>query len=120
MNIRRMKKSEKQGREGKVHSIKCRISKIAKREKKTFLNEEVFHKRRKQQRGKIRDLFRRFGNIKGDFCPKMGKIKGENARNPVDAEEVRREGKNILKNCIKKLLVNWIIKIVWLITQSQT
>ena len=53
-------------------------------------------------RGKTRDLFRKFGNIKGDFCPKMGKIKGKNGRNPVDAEEVRREGKNILKNCIKK------------------
>ena len=52
MNIGRMKKSEKQGREGRVHSTKCRISKIAKREKKTFFNEEVFNKRRKQQKGK--------------------------------------------------------------------
>ena len=78
-------------------------------------------KEENNKRGKTRDLFRRFGNIKGDFCPKMGKIKGKNGRNPVDVEEVRREGKNILKNCIKKkLLVNSTIKIVWLITQTQT
>lgn len=44
MNIRRMKKSEKQGREGKVHSIKCRISKIAKREKKPSSMKKCFIK----------------------------------------------------------------------------
>ena len=29
-------------------------------------------KEENNKRGKTRDLFRKFGNIKGDFCPKMG------------------------------------------------
>ena len=40
-------------------------------------------KEENNKRGKTRDLFRKCGNIKGDFCPKMGKIKGKNGRNPV-------------------------------------
>ena len=34
--------------------------------------------------GKIRDLFRKIGDIKGIFCPKMGTIKGGNWRDLVD------------------------------------
>ena len=34
--------------------------------------------------GKIRDLFRKIGDIKGIFCPKMDTIKGGNWRDLVD------------------------------------
>ena len=39
---------------------------------------------------KTRDLFRKIGDIKGTFCPKMGTIKDINGRDLVDAEEVKR------------------------------
>ena len=32
----------------------------------------------------------------------------------------RRDGKNIWKNCIKKILMNQISRMVWSVTQSQT
>ena len=62
----------------------------------------MLNSRRKQQRGKTRDLFRQIGNIKGAFHPKVGTIKDINGRDPVDAEEIRRKGKNSKKNWIKK------------------
>ena len=32
----------------------------------------------------------------------------------------KRDGKNTWKNCIKKILINQITSIVWLVPQSQT
>ena len=38
----------------------------------------------------MRNLFRKTGNIKGIFRPKMGTIKDRNGRDLVDAEEIKR------------------------------
>ena len=32
----------------------------------------------------------------------------------------RRDRKNTWKNCMKKILINWIIMMMWSVTQSQT
>ena len=40
--------------------------------------------------GTTRDLFRKIGNIKGAFCPKMGTIKDRNGRDLVDAGEIKK------------------------------
>ena len=45
------------------------------------------------KRGKTRDLFRKIGNIKGAFCPKMGTIKDKNGRDLVDTEEIEKRWK---------------------------
>ena len=42
------------------------------------------------KRRKTRDLFQITGNIKGEFLPKMGKIKDKNGRDLVDAEEIKK------------------------------
>ena len=49
--------------------------------------------RRKQQKGKTRDLFGRIGNIEGEFHPKMGTVKDKNGRDLVDAEEIKKRWK---------------------------
>ena len=43
--------------------------------------------------GKARDLFRKTGNIKGAFRPKMGTIKDKNGRDLVDTEEIKKRWK---------------------------
>ena len=74
----------------------------------------------KNRRGKSKGLFRKTGNIKGTFCPKMGTIKDINRRDLVDSEETRRPGKNTQKNYIKNIQMNWMTAMVWSATQSQT
>ena len=44
----------------------------------------------KNNRRKTRELIRKKGDIKGTFCPKIGKIKDRNGRDLVDAEEMER------------------------------
>ena len=50
----------------------------------------------------------------------MGTIKDKHGRDLVDAEEIKRDGKNTRKNGIKKILMNRITTMVWLVTQTQT
>ena len=66
------------------------------------------------------NLFRKTGNIKGIFCPKMGTIKDRNGRDLVDAEEIRRDKGNTWKDVQKEILMNWITMMVWSVTHGQT
>ena len=50
----------------------------------------MLNNRRKQQRGKTRDFFRKIGKIKGAFHPKMGTIMVEIYRSRRDQEEMER------------------------------
>ena len=58
--------------------------------------------------GKISDLLKIPGNIKGTFCAKMGTIKNRNGKQ----KRLKRGGKNTQKNCTKKSFMTQIIRIV--------
>ena len=75
-----MKRSKKQGREIKVHPVNTGSPKIARRDKKGFFNKQCLITEENNKRGKARDLFRKTGNIKGAFSPKIGTIKDKNGR----------------------------------------
>ena len=64
--------------------LNTEFQRTARRDKKTFFNEQCIKLEENNRRGKTRDLFRKIGNIKGAFHPKMGTIKGKNGRDLVD------------------------------------
>ena len=47
------------------------------RDKKAFFNEQCLIIEENNKGGKTRDLYRKIGNIKGAFCPKVGTVKGK-------------------------------------------
>ena len=63
------------------------------RDKKAFFNEQCLIIEENNKREKTRDLFRKIGNIKGAFHPKMGTIKDKNGRDLVDTEEIEKRWK---------------------------
>ena len=46
---------------------------------KPFFSEQCIILEENNRRGNARDLFRKIGNIKGIFCPKIGTIKDRNS-----------------------------------------
>ena len=62
------------------------FQRTAQREKKAFFSEQCIKLEENNRRGKTEDLFRKVGDIKGAFCPKMSMIKDINCRDLVDAE----------------------------------
>ena len=55
------------------------------------------------RRGKTRDLFRKTGNIKGIFYPKMGTINNRNGGDLVDIEEIKKCWKEYTEERYKKI-----------------
>ena len=54
------------------------------------------------RKGKTRDLFKKIGNIKGTFHPKMGTIKGRNSKDLLEAEEIKKRWKEYTEELYKK------------------
>ena len=74
----------------KCIQLNAEFRKIARRDKKAFFDEQCLIIEGNNKRGKTRDLFRKTGNIKEEFHPKVGTIKGKNGRDQVDAEEIKK------------------------------
>ena len=46
-------------------------------------------KEENNRKGKTRDLFKKTGNLKGTFHPKMGTIKDRNSKDLIEAEVIK-------------------------------
>ena len=106
------KRSEKQRRKGKIYPFNAEFLRIARRDKKAFLSDQCKEIEENNRMGKTRDLFKKTGDTKGTFHAKMGTIKDRNIMDLTEAEDIKKKGKNIQKNCIKKIIITQIIMMV--------
>ena len=98
--------------------LNIQLQRIARRDQKGFFNQQCLIIEENNKRGKTRNLIRKIGNIKGEIHPKMGTIKHKNGRDLVDAEEIKKRWKEYMGELYKKILMNQITMMMWLVTQS--
>ena len=89
---------------------------IARRDKKAFLNEHHKEIKEKSRMGKTRHLIKKIGNIKRTFYARMGTIKNRNSEDLTEAKRLRTGGKNTQKNYTKEILMTQITTMVWSLT----
>ena len=65
---------------------------------------------------KTRDLFKKVGDIKGTFCPRMSTIKDRNAKHLTEADEINRWWQEYTDELYKRILMTWINIMVWSLT----
>ena len=75
------------------------FQRLARRDKKVFLNEQCKEVEENNRMGKIRDLFKKIRDNKGTFHERMGMIKDRNSKN--------------IQNYIRTVLMTQIITIMW-------
>ena len=75
---------EVKGKAEKYTQLNAVFQRIARRDKKAFLNEQC------KEMGKTRDFFKKIGNRKGKFHMRMGTIKDRNGKDLTEAEEIFR------------------------------
>ena len=63
--------------------------------------------------GKMRDLFKKIGDIKGTFHARMGMIKDRNGKDLTDIEEIKKKWQEYTEKLYKKVLMTWITMMVW-------
>ena len=101
--MRRLKKEAKnKGDKGKVYLNNADFQRTTQRDKKVFFNEQCIKLEENNSRRKTRDLFRKIGDIKRTFCPKMGTIKDINGKDLVDTEEIKKRWKEYMEELYKK------------------
>ena len=66
------------------------FQRIARRDRKAFLNEQCKETGENNRMGKPRDLFKKIRDIKGNFHAQMGKIKDRNGNHLVEADEIKK------------------------------
>ena len=81
------------GEKERYTQLNAVFQRIARRDKKAFLNEkckEVERGKKKNRMGKTRYLLNKIGAIKETFHAKMGTIKDKNSKGLKEAEEIKK------------------------------
>ena len=66
-----------------------RLQRIARIDKKTFLNDQCKEIEENNRMGKMRDLFKKIRDTKGTFHAKMALIKDRNGMDRTEAEDIK-------------------------------
>ena len=92
--------------------LNAEFQRIARRDKKAFLNDQYKQIEGNNRMGKTRDLFKKIRDTKGIFHAKMGTIKDRNGKDLTEQKILRRGGKDTQKNCTKKIFMTQLITMV--------
>ena len=88
------------------------FQRIARRGKKAFLSDQCKEIEDNNRTEKTRDVLMKIRDTKGAFHAKMGTIKDRNGMDLIEAEDIKRGGKNTQKNYTKKILMSQITMMV--------
>ena len=88
------------------------FQRIARRDKKAFLNDQCKEIEKNNRMGKTRDLFKKIRDTKGTFHAKMGTVKDRNGMDLTEAADIKRGSKNTQKNSTKEILMTQITTMV--------
>ena len=92
--------------------MNAEFQRTARRDKKAFLSDQCKEIEENNRMGKTRDLFKKIRDTKGTFHVRMGSIKDRNGIALIEAEILRRGGKNTQKNYTKKTFMTQITMMV--------
>ena len=73
--------------------MNAEFQRIARRDKKAFLNDQCKEIEENNRMGKTRDLLKKIRDTKGTFHAKMGLIKERNGMGLTEAEDIKKKQK---------------------------
>ena len=110
--MKRREVKNKGEKERYIH-LNAEFQGIARRDQKAFLSDQCKEIEENSRTGKTRDPFKKIRDIRGDISCKDGLKKGQKWYGPKQKQKIlRRDGKNIQKNCTKKIFTTQIITMV--------
>ena len=80
------RQAESKGERERYIQLSAKFQRTAWKDKKAFFNEQCKQIEENNRKGNTRDLFKKTGNIKGTFHPKIGTMKERNSKDLIEAE----------------------------------
>ena len=90
------------GEKEKYNHLNTESQRVAKRDKKVFLNDQCKEIEENNRMGKTKDLFKKIRDIRGTFHAKMGTIKDRNGMNLTEAEDIQKRWQEYTEELHKK------------------
>ena len=84
------REAKSKGEKERYKHLNAEFQRIARRDKKAFLQDQCKEIKENKRMGKTRDLFKKIRDTKGRFHAKMGSIKDRNGRDLTEAEHIKR------------------------------
>ena len=84
------RKVKSKGEKERYSHLNAEFQRIARRDKKAFINEQCKEIEESNRMGKTRDLFKKIRVTKGTFHTKMGIIKERNGMDLREAEDIKK------------------------------
>ena len=84
------REAKSKGEKERYKHLNAEFQRIARRDKKTFLNDQCKDLEEKNRMGKTRDLFKKIRDTKRTFHTKMGSIKDRNGMDLTEAEDIKK------------------------------
>ena len=106
LNIAEKREVKGKGEKGRYTHLNAQFQRIARRDKKTFLNDQCKEIEENNRMGKTRDLFKKIRDTKEIFHAKMGSMKDRNGMDITEAEDVKKRWQENTEELYKKDLHN--------------
>ena len=100
--VEKRREAKGKGEKRRHTHLNTEFQRIARRDKKAFLSDQCKEIEENNRVGKTRDLFTKIRDTKEIFHAKLGTIKDRNGMDLIEAEDIRRGGKNTQKNYTKR------------------
>ena len=97
---RRGEKSK--GEKERYTHLNAEFQRMARGDKKAFLNDQYQEVEENNRMGKTRDLFKKIIETKGTFHAKMGTIRDGNGTDLTEAEDIKKRWQEYIEELYKK------------------
>ena len=99
------------GERERYTQLNAEFQRLARRDKKAYLNGQCKEVEENNRMGKARDLFKKTGDIKGTFHARMGMTKNRNGKDLTE-EEIKKRWQEYTELYKKKVLMTQITMMV--------
>ena len=96
------RQAKNKGEKVRYAHLNAEFQRIAKRDKKAFLNDQCKEIEENNRLGKTRDLVKKIRDTKGTFHAKMGSIKVRNGMDLTEAEDIKKRWQEYTEELYKK------------------
>ena len=96
------REAKSKGEKERYKHLNAEFQRIARRDKKAFLNDQCKEIEENNRTGKTRYLFKKIRDTKGIFHAKMGSIKGRNCMDLTEAEDIKKRWREYTEELYKK------------------
>ena len=96
------REAESKGEKERYTHLNAEFQRIARRNKKSFINEQSKEIEEKNRMGKTRDLFKKIRDTMENFQVNMGTIKDRNGMDLTEAEDIKKRWQEYTEELYKK------------------